>query len=57
MKYTMPRHLGIRKRKELHGSGVSNIDKLAEDFTRAIQLGKSQEQSMTPSAIKKKFSI
>jgi hypothetical protein len=55
----MPRHFGIRKRKELKG-GRSNIDKLAEDFAKEIQLGKAEDAKptlMNPTTIKKKFSI
>lgn len=55
----MPHHFGIRKRKELKG-GRSNIDKLEEDFSRQIQLGKAEDAKpnpMNPTTIKKKFSI
>lgn len=47
----------IRKRKEYKGGNVSNLDKLAEDFSREVQLGKAQPDMSNPSAIKKKFSI
>ncbi len=53
----MPRHLGIRKRKELKGGSVSNIDKLAEDFAKHVQFGKADDKSLSPDKIKKKFSI
>lgn len=59
----MPRHLGIRKRKELKkGGSVSNVDKLADDFAREVQMGKSGTgvnpmNPLTPQGIKKKFSI
>lgn len=53
----MPRHFGIRKRKEIKG-GSSNVDKLAEDFAKQVQFGKSEpKDSLSPEKIKKKFSI
>jgi hypothetical protein len=53
----MPRHFGIRKRKELKGGAVSNVNQLAEDFAKELQLGKSDDVKMDSQAIKKKFSI
>ena len=56
----MPRHFGIRKRRErleFRGKG-SNIDKLSKDFEEQIQFGKAQDDpKMKPEDIKKKFSI
>lgn len=54
---TMPRHFGIRKRKEIKGAG-SNIEKLAKDFAEQVHFGKTEaDATMSPEAIKKKFSI
>jgi len=56
----MPRHLGIRKRKELKGGSVSNVDKLAEEFVAKVAFGKSdptKTSDMSSKDIKKKFSI
>jgi hypothetical protein len=54
----MPRHFGIRKRRELKGKGIaSNLEKLEKDFAEQIHFGKAEETKMDPEAIKKKFSI
>lgn len=55
----MPRRLGnIRKRAEVSG-GSSNVEKLADEFNKQIHFGKEDDKmdEMTPSSIKKKFSI
>jgi hypothetical protein len=52
----MPRHFGIRKRKEIRGAG-SNIEKLAKDFAEQVHFGKAEDTKMGAEDIKKKFSI
>jgi len=51
----MPRHFGIRKRRELAGGRLTNIPKLAKEFEK-MQLTE-RSPKLSPSAIKKKFSI
>ena len=51
----MPRHFGIRKRRELKGGRLTNIPKLAKEFEK-MQVSERRPK-LSPSAIKKKFSI
>lgn len=54
----MPRHFGLRKRREIRGGKVSNIEKLDKDFVENMHLGKAEDdKTLSSSDIRKKFSI
>ena len=49
------REFGLRRSAK--GSGVSNIQKLNDDFAKSLSLGKTKTSDLTPDQIKKKFAI